>query len=168
MADTPHGLGLRELFGITNQKLANQQAWNPDNQYGGLKPWLDRPATWYDFTPSNIINIPAVGAESTILLYDVPVGQDGVITGLTVNYSASDYDTGDLVFRLYIDDRPVNNLGNILTNLGNSQYPWPLRVRVFTGNRVKLNVFHQANVTLEGKSVLGALLGYTYPRSMVS
>lgn len=166
MPETPYGLGLETLYQITNQRLAVDQSFNPDKAFNGLMPWLNRPAGFSDFTPSNIVNIGAVGIETDICIFNVPTGQDGVITAFVVNYSASDFDTGDLVFRVYVDDRPVKNFDNILTNLGNQANPWPVRVRVFSNNRVRLAVFHQANVTLTGKSVMGAFLGYTYSRSM--
>lgn len=164
--ETPTGQGLDYLFQLTNQRLAVEQLFNSDTQFNGLRPWLERPPIWTDFSPSNVVAIGAVGDETNIIAFNVPVGQDGVITSLVVLYTASEYDIGDLVYRIYIDDRPVKNFDNILTNLGNTSNPLPVKIRVFSGNRVRLTVFHQANVTLTGKAATGLLLGYTYSRSM--
>lgn len=164
---TTIGMGLDALYQLTNQLLGVDQRFNPDNQYGGLKPWLDRPGDWTDFSPSNVVNIGAVGTETTILTYEIPDGQDGVITDIVCNYSASDFNNGDLFYRIYVDDRPVKNFEAIRTNLGTFSQPWPVRIRVFSSNRIRVAIYHADNPTLSDKEVTAIIKGYTYNRVMV-
>lgn len=164
--ETPQGQNLQYIYKVTQRRLGEEQIFNPEKQFQGLKPWLERPSDWTDFTANNSIELPAVGVESTVAFFDVPSGQDGVTEFVVANYSASAFDLGDIVYRFYVDDRPVKNLENIQTNLGDSNNLIPLRIRVFSGNRIRLAVFHQANVTLTNKGVLGIIKGYTWSRSL--
>lgn len=153
----------------TNQKLVNEKLFNSADAWGanGIKPWLERPSEWEDFSPTNVTVLGAVGTDTTLLSFFVPTGKDGVIEALFFEYTASAFNLGDIVYRVFINDRPVKNLEQIKTNLGSSQIPFQFRLRIQSGNTVTLVVSHLINGTLDGKEISAGIKGYLYRRSEV-
>lgn len=163
--NTPYGQTLDWISQATQKQLGTGQYFNSSRQFGGVPPWIQRPDEWRDFDANDVATVPAVGSTVTVVQYQVPIGEDGVLQGFHIAYTASEFDTGDLVFIIYIDDRPVRNYNNIRMNLGSTQIPRETRIRVLSGNVVKIVCNHVANGTLDGKAITGTLKGYTYSRS---
>lgn len=162
---TPQGQTLDWISQATQKQLGTGQYFNSSRLYGGVPPWIQRPDEWRDFDANNVASVPAVGASVTVVEYQVPIGEDGVLQGFHVEYNASAYNIGDLVFIIYIDDRPVRNYNNIRMNLGTTQIPRETRIRILSGNLIKIVCNHVANGTLDEKLLTATLKGYTYSRS---
>ena len=151
----------------TINALLVKKQFSSDRGGTGVYPWLQRPIEWEDFTPTSVVTLGVVGTNTTILSFPVPLGKDGVVEQIFFNYAASAFNIGDIVFRMFIDGRPVKNLEAVQTNLGSSNTPVAFRLSIQSGNTVTLVASHVANGTLDGKEVSAGILGYLYRRSRV-
>lgn len=165
---TPEAQQLDYEYQLTDRILGDGKIFSSMGYFDSQEPpWLKRPRKWYDFDKNNVQTIPATGLDAVIVSFDTPVGHDGVIEGFSIQYQSSDRTLGDLIYRIFIEDRPVKNYEAILTDLGTVQIPRETRIRIYSGTTVQIRVSHVNNDALTDKNLIGTLKGYTYSRSEV-
>ena len=134
---------------------------------GGMPPWIVPPSGADPFDETAVATIGAIGAIVTIVSFPVPYGYDGVIKRFYNNYIGSNYvdGSGDLVWRILADGRPIKNFGNIITQMGSANTPRLTDgIRVYSGQVITYVVLHAANGLLTDQSS-ASLAGYFYPRT---
>ena len=144
---------------------------NPDENIVIKRPWIDEPSGSVSFDEQGGVALGVVGAGPQIVLtVNVPRGFDGVIKNLSnnVNFGGFVQFSGDIVWRLKINGRPVKNYSNILAEKGTTQEPRAISpIRIYSGDIVTWEVEHVANVLLVGQ-IICSLGGYQYPSKGVS
>ncbi len=135
------------------------------------RPWIDEPSGSVSFDEQGGITLAVAGSAPQIVqTFNVPNGFDGVIKNLScnVNFGGFVQFSGDLVWRLKINGRPVKNYSNILAEKGTTQSPRTISpIRIYSGDIVTWEVEHVANGLLAGQ-IICSLGGYTYPQKGVS
>lgn len=131
----------------------------------GKPPWIDPPDDAIPFDPAGVINTPLVGATANILVLQVPNGCDGVIKRFSCNINAPFVDgSGQLIWRITIDGRPVRNYDNMLVQMGTPASPRITDgIRVFSGQQVVMTVTNVAYAA-GGTQTYGFFGGYFYPK----
>lgn len=153
---------------------ATTQALLGDGQYGdksfntpgGVPPWMVPPPGFEPFDYTNNIIIGVVGITTTILNFVVDNGWDGVIKRFYHNYLGTAFleGSGDLVWSILADGRPIKNFGAITTSMGNAATPRLTDgIRIYAGQTITYTCNHAANVVLTDQ-VVASLAGYFYPR----
>jgi hypothetical protein len=135
------------------------------------RPWIDEPSGSDPFDQQMGIVLPIVGAGDVIVGSLVcPDGNDGVIKGVScnVNFGGFVQFSGDIVWRLEIDGRPVKNFDNIISEKGTINFPRLISpIRIYSGQTATWIVNHEANGLLAGQ-VVCSLSGYFYPSKGIS
>jgi hypothetical protein len=134
-------------------------------------PWLTAPDGYRPFDNAGSIATPAVGADTTITTFTVPLGMDGVITRLSNGYTGPGFQdgAGDIVWRILIDGVAVQGYDAISVRLGDMNNPTNIvpGIRVYSGQVV---TFIVNNVTgllpAIATQCTGRLGGYYYPRGV--
>ncbi len=131
-----------------------------------LKPWIDEPEGSVPFDEQNGIALPLIGAGDTVVLtFVVPIGYDGVIKWLSNNFLGGGFVgfSGDIVWRLFADNKTIRNFSNIQAEKGTPGIPRQISpIRIYSGQTITYTVNHVANVALNGQ-VVCSLVGYIYP-----
>jgi hypothetical protein len=115
----------------------------------------------------------AYGTPATVLTYQVPEGMRFSLRGIVIDCSSPDWSlgSGDIVFTVRVTDsvgdRPVDNLGVILTTLGSLQQPYPIigRLEFQSNTIITVTMTPAAVVTLEQGYGFAHLVGHTYPNA---
>jgi hypothetical protein len=165
-------LDLQSLYAQTCKVLGAGAAFGTQNLTendltGGMPPWVIPPVGADPYDETAVATIGVVGTTTTILSFLVPYGYDGVIKRFYHNYLGSGYldGSGDLVWRILADGRPIKNFGNILTQMGNASTPRLIDgIRIFAGQTITYVVLHAANPLLTD-ACTASLAGYFYPRT---
>lgn len=137
----------------------------PPDRPDSSAPWLIPPPGHLPFVEVGNIQIPTIGNSATVLRIEVPVGYDGVIRRLANNYLGGGFvsGSGDIVWQLLADGRPIRNFESITSELGNSSTPLTVdAIRIYSGQVIEYVVTHVANAAL-GDLVQCQLSGYYYP-----
>lgn len=148
----------------------NEQVDNP-TPYIAKRPWIDEPDGSVPFDPQNGIALGGISAIvfQVIMSFQVPVGSDGVIKFLNCNttFPFNDF-SGDLVWQLRQNGRPIRNFDNIRNQKGTVAIPRTISpIRIYSADLIEWVVFHLANAGLNGNIVCG-INGYTYPNQGLS
>jgi hypothetical protein len=113
---------------------------------------------------------PAAG-DQTIFEYRVPLGYDGLITGIFHFYTGGGFieGSGDILWRVQLTQRYLENLGNIEFSLGSPVSPLPLTQGqiVLSGRTIRyiVNVPNLSGLIQVGQSQIAAgLTGFLWPR----
>ena len=121
-----------------------------DSQRGGgqvdLSPYVHPPnkeAQW--FSPSNAVNLPPLltaNPGALILSYPVPPGYQGVIKKIALVSLAGGFVdfSGEIVFRVFIDQSPVQNYENIPFQIGTLAQPDDTFIPVEGGSTIYIYV----------------------------
>jgi hypothetical protein len=131
------------------------------------EPWLAQPADADPFIEVAAIAVPVIGTESPIVSLVVPPGYDGVITHFTFQYTGGGFvnGSGELVWRIIQDGRPLPGLANITAQLGSLQTPFATnKLIIYGGQVISINIFHAANAA-HNQNTIGLLSGYFYPKA---
>lgn len=129
------------------------------------RPWIDEPAGSVPFDEQDGIALPIVGVTATVLSFTVPTGFDGVIKFLSnnVNFGGFDQFSGDIIWRLLINKRPVRNFNNVRAEKGTIFQGREISpIRLYSKNLVEWEVEHVANGALAGQTIC-SFTGYVYP-----
>lgn len=153
-----------------------RKAYESDTTQGGIgagylaatdQPWVTPPEGFIPFVPVGVIALPGVGVTANILSYMIPVGYDGVITLHNHNFDGIGFTegSGDIIWRLNIDGRPVKNFSNMTSQYGSQlvQRQIPGGIRVFSGQTITYTVTHANNAGLAA-NIFAGISGYYYPR----
>jgi len=134
------------------------------------RPWIDEPSGSDPFDQQMGINLPVAAGDTVVGSLFCPVGYDGVIKSVSnnVNFGGFVQFSGDIVWRLLIDGRPVRNFENILSEKGSITQPRTISpIRIYSGQTAQWIVNHVANGLLSGQ-VICSLGGYFYPSKGIS
>lgn len=144
-----------------------QLAKDSQNTTGGMPPWVIPPTGADPFDATGVATIGVVGDTVTILSLLVPYGYDGVIKRFYHNYIGSGFvdGSGNLIWRILADGRPIKNFGNIITQMGNAVTPRLTDgIRIYSGQLITYIVYHAADALLTD-ACSASLAGYFYPRT---
>jgi hypothetical protein len=114
---------------------------------------------------------PFNGNDTVLGKFDVPNGYDGVINRFVCSFTGGGFAdfSGDIVWRLRVDNRFVKNLGNVTNTYGSFQtafiIPGNASYRLVSGQTVYLiaSIPNGSPVSAPGVVAAG-VFGWTYPR----
>jgi hypothetical protein len=114
--------------------------------------------------------VPAAG-DQTILEMRMPLGYDGLLAGIFHFYTGNGFSqgSGDIVWRVQVNLRYIEDLGNLLFQLGSPQSPMPLTEGqiLLSGQTLRyiVNVPNLSGLIQVGQSQITAgLVGFLWPR----
>ena len=160
------------------------KTWDRINACGGLMaicpgtkykdpPWVKMPAQGkrFSYIPSIPLPVANYGVDQLILSYRVPLGYDGVINYIVLNYTGQNFADGggDLTWRLQLNERYVKNFGNTVNQIGTlTSGPISPNCNIIVQSnqlvQIWVNVAATAAADLLGGRVLGSTWGYWWPR----
>ncbi len=141
-------------------------------------PWADDfgnhavPAEAVPFRNAGGIVTPATAAGDTVIISErVPQGYDGLLLGAYWFYTGSGFleGSGDIVWRIQLNQRFLEDLGNVEFQMGSPISPMPMTQGqiLLSGQtaRVLVNVPNLSGMIQIGASQIGAgLIGFYFPR----
>lgn len=90
-------------------------------------PWLDFPPDGQSFDFTGVIAVPAINTETEVLVVPIEKGWDGAVLDISNVYlgpvGSIDYAVPSIIWRIYIDRRPVNGYSRIITTFGTTEFP---------------------------------------------
>lgn len=134
-----------------------------------LPVWLYPPAQWENIDQLNYVDLPAVGARTNIIAFQVPPGRNGVIQKVANNFVGAGWveGSGDVVWRILVDGATppgANSYQAILGSLGSPAQPVGISgFRIFENQIVSFEAQNVA-IIVAGQKVGARLIGYLYPR----
>ena len=152
---------------------STQPMGSPSNPIiAAQRPWIQEPPGAIPFDEQGAITLPAApepGVNIPVVLFKVPQGFDGVIEWISNNVSDPTFvdGSGDLIWGILINGRPVRNFGVILVQKGTPAQGRRISpIRLFSGDVVSYVVQFAAG-TVTGQ-VICSLSGYFYPSRGIS
>lgn len=141
-------------------------------------PWNDDfganaiPAQALPMNANGGIITPAAAAGDTVVIAErAPKGYDGLIVGAWWRYTGSGFDegSGDIVWRVQLGQRYLENLGAVPFAMGSPQSPMPMTEGqiILSGQtaRVIVNVPNLSGMIQVGASRIAAgMIGFYWPR----
>lgn len=188
MASTLFPLNLQNRVyppNVFNACLEDERAtWQMIQECGGLQaicpgrkwpspPWVRMPVQGKQFKKISSIALPAAdGNDHLVLSWLVPYAYDGTIVSVVQNYTGQGFveGSGDLVWRLQLNQHYVKDYGNSNTQLGSLVTPYPNinsgQILIQSGQLVQFFVNRSTTSAgnLNGGRILCATLGWTWPR----
>jgi hypothetical protein len=137
------------------------------------EPWMRMPADGKKFQFVNSVEVaPFDGIDRIVLTFQVPPGYDGVISGLTQLYTGGGFveGSGDLTWRLKLNQVYPQSLGTMLTSMGSLQTPSPfgpggLRIQSRQVVNYIVNVLPAAAARLDAAARIVCVAdGWFYPQ----
>lgn len=143
----------------------------PASMSGGEPPWIIMPPQGVRLQQVSAINLPGVeGVEVPIISLIMPEGYDGVITLHLQMYNGTGFVefSGDLNWRIRLNQWYVKDYGNMQTSLGNLQTPIPLSrggIRLKSLQKIVYSVTLGTGALgrLAGGKIIAGLFGWRYP-----
>ena len=129
------------------------------------------PNNWENIDQLNYANLPAIGAQATIITIRVPQGRNGIIRKVGNNFVGGGWveGSGNITWQILVDGNPppgATSYNNILGSLGSPANPVEISgFRVFENQTVTV-VVNNVNVAVAGQLVGARLVGYFYPREL--
>jgi Putative Ig domain len=143
-------------------------------EWANRLPWdEDVAAIPYQAVPFNVAkSIPTPGAVDTLVCEGkVPFGYDGLLTAIYQSFEGSGFDngSGDIVWRIQINQRFVLGLSNNPYALGSSRQPTPLtQGQILLSGQTFRYIVNVPNTSggliVAGSRVSCGLLGFYWPR----
>ena len=132
-----------------------------------LPPWIYPPAEFWPIDQSLYVPLPAIGANSTVVTFQVPPGQNGIVLLYGNNFVGGGFQegTGSVVWQITRDNAAIDGYDNILDSLGSVASPTrhPSGFRIFENQVISLVVFN-VSVVVSGQVIGGRLAGWYYPK----
>ena len=167
-----------------NYCLAQEMAtWENINARGGLialcpghkyldPPWVKMPPQGKRFSRISSIPLPAPDAtEQLVTTFTVPLGYDGCIVSTVNLYSGMGFmeGSGDLTWRIKLNQRYVKDYGAITTTIGSLQTPYNINSgQILIQSDQTVSYFVNRSVgsagNLTGGRIICALFGWFWPR----
>ncbi len=157
--------------------------WQRIRQYGGLRaicpgtrymepPWVRMPPQGKRFSKISSITLPSNdGADHLVTQFFVPTGYDGCIAGVVNMYTGMGFNegSGDLTWRIQLNQRYVKDFGAITTTIGSLQTPYSVPTgQILVQSRQLVSYYVNRSVAsfgnLNGGRVICALFGWWWPR----
>lgn len=138
-----------------------------------LPPWIEMPPGARRFQPRGIIAMAAFvnTVETDLVVYDVPIGWDGVVVTLVADFFGTPALTpgsGAIIWRLKVGLAYAKDYGDIETDIGDLNTPYAIEgsgIRIYSGQRVVLTATVANNVVPDPNGVvIGAIAGWVYPK----
>lgn len=153
------------------QEFGGLEAICPGHRYA-MPPWVKQPEQGRRFSKISSIPLPAVEQRDFLVAtMQVPLGYDGVIPSVVNLYTGMGFfeGSGDLVWRIQLNERYVRDYSNITTTIGSLTTPYPANtgaVRLLSGQTVNYYVRLGAGAlgNLTGGRIICGLFGYFWPR----
>ena len=113
--------------------------------------------------------VPFDGADHLLGEFVVEEGYDGAVTNFAFGFTGNGFTqgSGNLIWRVKIGQRYAHNLGNVTIAIGDitDQFAIPgSSWRLISGQTVQIFVNIPAGSPINGGQILGATIGWTYPR----
>jgi hypothetical protein len=163
---------------------AEARMWQRINDCGGLlaicpgrkwtePPWVRMPTQGKRFSKIGSIPLPAANATDTLVSsWRVPYGYDGCIVSVVFNTDGTlgfQQGSGDLTWRLQLNQRWVRDYGNVTTYIGSLTTPYNInsgQILLQSGQLVQMFVNRSvaSGGTISGGRVVMATFGWTWPR----
>ena len=162
---------------------AEAARWQHINDHGGLKaicpghqytdpPWVKMPMQGKRFGHPSSITLPAANATDTVVQsFLVPLGYDGVIAAPVNLYTGMGFQegSGDLTWRIKINQRWAKDYGAITTQLGSLTTPYynaNSQILLQSGQLVQYLVNRSVASlgNLNGGRIICGLFGWFWPR----
>jgi hypothetical protein len=142
--------------------------WSDDLDFGRVAV----PEQAVPFSRIGSVVTPAPIAGDVVLAQErVPYGYDGLMMAFFSQYTGQGFDqgSGDIVWRIQLNQRYLKELGNVPFALGSSKSPCPLTEGqiVLSGQLMRLivNVPNlSGNIQVGGSRIVGGLIGFYWPR----
>jgi hypothetical protein len=154
---------IEELGGIERYVIG----WNRAGR--DTPPSVQMPVNGQRLDEVGSIALPANnGVDTVVLRYRVPRGYRGVILSLVNDWTGTTFvdGSGDLTWRLQINQAWVKTYGNIRYQYGNLQNRYPLEgayIQLVAGDVVTYYVNHAVASALTGGFIITGIGGYIYP-----
>ena len=124
------------------------------------------------FRSVNAVVTPAAAAGDVLVTSErVPYGYDGLMVAFFTTYTGQGFDqgSGDIVWRLQLNQRYLPELGSLAFAVGSAKSPCPLTQGqiVLSGQQMRLlvNVPNlSGNIQVGGSRIIGGLIGFYWPR----
>jgi len=135
--------------------------------------WLDEPPGSVPFDEQGTIPIPLPtlqGVDTPVVTMVVPQGYDGVIKWISNNVNSQNppFVSGEMIWKILVNKRPVRNFGNILQEKGTVYQGREISpIRVFSGDVVTYTAQQVIGSALTGETTC-SLTGYYYPSKGIS
>ena len=165
------------------------QLWDWINQHGGLSaicpgkkyvdpPWVKMPSQGKRYSKIGNLaysNLIADGNDHLIPFtngaFYIPQSHDGCIVSTVFQYTGTGFaeGSGDLTWRIKINQRYAKDYGKVVTQIGSLQTPYNInsgQILVQSGNLIQIfvNIATSASGNLNGGQIIGAVFGWTWPR----
>jgi len=160
-----------------------KRIWQDINACGGLAaicpghkwpdaPWVKMPPQGKRFSSIKSValpNAPLDNLDHVIGSFVVPEGYDGVIKSVIFNYTGAGFQegSGDISWRLRVNQRYVKDYGNVQTQIGSLTLPYPGsagEILIQSGNLVVFIYNAQNTGNLNGGRLIGSAWGWYWPR----
>lgn len=154
------------------QALCPGMPYTYAGKYLSDPPWVKQPDQGKRFSRIGSIALPPFdGLDHQVLNFLVPLGFDGVIVSTVNIYTGMGFaeGSGDLTWRIQINERYVKDYGAITTSIGSLQTPYNINsgaIRLQSRQLVQCIVSASvaAAGNLNGGRIICGLFGWTYPR----
>ncbi len=144
-------------------------------EYCNLLPWDDTygatPEQSFPFLKQRGIVTPPTGLDHVVVSFNVKAGYDGLLSGFYFQYSGSGFSqgSGDIIWRIKINQRYVKDLSNVPFLLGDPVNPIPMtQGQIITpGQQIEAIVSIpnlSGMIQIGNSTVYAGLLGFFWPR----
>jgi hypothetical protein len=135
-------------------------------------PWVKQPSQGKRYSKISSIALPAADAtDYEVLSFYVPLGFDGVIISTVNLYTGTGFEegSGDLTWRIKLNQRYVKDYGAITTSIGSLQTPYNINsgaIRIQSRQLVQyiVNRSVASGGNLNGGRIVCGLFGWYWPR----
>ena len=166
-------IGQMGLLAIPPEGATSQPLGVPANPVAtSQRVWVNEPPGSVPFDEQGGITLGAVptpGVDQPVVTMIVPHGFDGVIKYISNNSTDLTFVdfSGDLIWRILVNGRPIRNFGNILASKGTTQQGRIISpIRIFSGDIVTYTVQFAAGAVTG--QVICSLNGYYFPSKGIS
>lgn len=165
-----------EAEGALMRKITFPPSCSIPQEYCNLLPWDDT----YGATPeqsfpflkqAGIVTPTTVSGDNVVVSFRVTSGYDGLLSGFYFNYSGAGFSqgSGDIVWRVQINQRYVKDLSNVPFLLGDPVNPIPMtQGQIITSGQTVRAIVSIPNLSgmiqIGNSTVYAGLLGFFWPR----
>jgi hypothetical protein len=162
------------LQGIGEEPSASTTEVLPDSTrvaIAGLPLHNFKPRNWENLDQIAYAATPAVGADATIIRFQVPLGRNGVIELVACNFVGAGFveGSGDLLWRILVDGGTppgANSYEAIPASIGSPANPVRIAGFRIYENQVLTLIVSNVALLVGGTKCGGRLAGYLYPREL--
>jgi hypothetical protein len=135
-------------------------------------PWIQMPPQGRRFQEINSVPLAlfVLNTDLAVLTFQVPIGYDGVITGIQSRFIGAGFveGSGDIEWRIQLSRRYAPDYGQILTSLGDLTSPVSFSgagLRIYSHQTIRFiaRITNFGPLDPNGR-VLCSLMGWFYPR----